>query len=159
SLSVTGEGDFAEVHGGGFQTRLFEVSGGGSLVLTRLKLSGGSAERGGAIHSQSATLTLNNCTLDGNVATDGNGGAVWADGGNVTIVGGEFLANYATGYGGAVYAVEGRLVIQGGSSLQDNKAIVGGAIFCGAEEAGTSKTAAYCSITGAKFLYNSAGHE
>ncbi|CAN0424258.1 unnamed protein product, partial [Laminaria digitata] len=76
-------------------TRLLEVSEGSSLTLTRLKLSGGTAVKGGgAVYSQSANLTLDNCTFQGNVVTEGNGGAVWADGEgeHVTIVGGEFLA-------------------------------------------------------------------
>ena len=157
-LSVTGEDARSEVHGGGAQTRLFDVSPGGSLTLTRLKLSGGSAEGGGAIYSQHANLALDNCTFHMNVATDGDGGAVWATGGNVTIVGGEFSANNATRYGGAVYAVESRLVFQGGSRLQDNKAIVGGALFCGVE-GGATKTAAFCSITDAKFVSNSAARD
>ncbi|CAN0448733.1 unnamed protein product, partial [Scytosiphon promiscuus] len=144
---------------GGSQTRLFQVSPGGSLTLTRIKLSGGSAEGGGAIYSEAATLTLDNCTFDGNVATNGNGGAVWAEGGNVTIVGGEFLANNATVYGGALYVVEGILVVQGGSRLQDNKAEVGGALFCGVEEEETFKSQAYCSITDAKFLSNTAARD
>ncbi|CAN0197010.1 unnamed protein product, partial [Laminaria digitata] len=84
---------------------------------------------GGAILSHSANLTLDNCTFDGNLATDGSGGAVWADGGNVTIVGGEFLANTATNYGGAVYAAGCRLAVEGGSRFQGNTAIVGGALF------------------------------
>ena len=159
-LSVTAEGTAASgVVGDGSQTRLFEVSSGAGLMLTRFKMSGGSADGGGAIYSESAALTLDNCTFDGNVATDGNGGAVLAKGGNVTIVGGEFLANNATRYGGALYVVEGRLVVQGGSRLQDNKAIVGGALFCGVEKGETSKTAAYCSITGAKFVSNIAARE
>ncbi|CAN0136527.1 unnamed protein product, partial [Laminaria digitata] len=112
-LSVTGEGDLAEVHGGGSHTRLFQVSRGGSLTLTRLKLSGASAAVGGAILSESADLTLDNCTFEGNVATDGNGGAVSAHGGNVTIVGGEFSGNSATRYGGAVHSIDGKLVVQG----------------------------------------------
>ncbi|CAM9615199.1 unnamed protein product, partial [Laminaria digitata] len=77
-------------------TRLFEVSQGGGLTLSRLKLSGGSATGGGAIYSRSASIALYNCVFDGNVAKEGNGGAVWADGGSVTILGGEFLANNAT---------------------------------------------------------------
>lgn len=159
-LSVTGgETVVAGVHGGGSPTRLFKVSSGASLTLTGLKMSGGSADGGGAIYSESAALTLNNCTFDGNFATNGSGGAVLAKGGNVTIVGGEFLANNATGSGGALYVVEGRLVVQGGSRLQDNKAIVGGALFCGLEKGETSKNAVYCSITDAKFVFNTAARE
>ncbi|CAN0262602.1 unnamed protein product, partial [Laminaria digitata] len=104
-------------------TRLFELSEGGGLTLSRLKLTGGSAGSGGAIFSRSASVTLDNCTFEGNVATDGNGGAVWADGGNVTIVGGEFSANHATNYGGAVYAIDGRLTVQAESRFEGNTAI------------------------------------
>lgn len=118
-LSVTGEDDATEVHGGSgnfSQTnrtnrRLFEVSQGGGLTLTRLKLSGGSAEGGGAIYSRSATVKLDSCVFEGNVATAGNGGAVWADGGSITMVAGEFLANNAIRYGGAVHAVNSVLVV------------------------------------------------
>ncbi|CAN0429733.1 unnamed protein product, partial [Laminaria digitata] len=56
-LSVTGDDALAEVQGGSL-TRLFEVSPGGSLTLTGLKLSGGSARNGGAIYSDRANLTL-----------------------------------------------------------------------------------------------------
>ncbi|CAM9850119.1 unnamed protein product, partial [Laminaria digitata] len=77
--------------------------------LTQLKVSGGTAEKGGAIYSSSASLKLDNCVFDGNTATDGNDGAVWANGGSVTIVGGEFLGNNASRFGGAVHATESRL--------------------------------------------------
>lgn len=160
-LYVTGEGDLAETHDDSFQTngtRLFEVSQGGGLTLTRLKLSGGTAAEGsgGAIYASSANLTLDNCTFETNVATEGNGGAVWAEGGNVTIMGGEFLANTAPGYGGAVYAVEGRLVVQGGSRFEGNEAVVGGGLFCGlGGDVGANKPLVLCSITDAEFESNS----
>ncbi|CAN0373701.1 unnamed protein product, partial [Laminaria digitata] len=146
----------AEVHAGSSQTRLFEVYPGGSLTLTRLKLSGGSAEGGGAIYSQSANLTLDNCVFIGNVATTGNGGAVWADGGNVTIVGGEFSSNNATRYGGAVHSVDGKLVVQGDAKFESNTAIGGGALFCGLGDVGSEKQHAVCSIADADFVSNSA---
>ena len=158
-LSVTGEDSLAEVHAASSQanrTRLFEVAQGGGLTLTQLKLSGGSADGGGAVYSRSATPTLDNCVFDSNLATNGSGGAVWADGGNVTIVGGEFMDNRATRYGGAVHAVDGKLLVTGGSHFEGNKAGAGGALFCGAEETGPSKLAAVCSIAEAEFASNSA---
>ena len=158
-LSVTGENAEAEVYGGDTQTRLFEVSQGGGLVLSRLKLSGGSASGGGAIYSKSAGLALDNCVFDGNAATEGNGGAVWADGGNVTIVGGEFLDNSATRYGGAVHSVDGNLVVRGGSRFEGNTAIGGGALFCGLSNVGSDKQAAACSIAEAEFMSNSAARD
>ena len=161
-LSVKGGDSLAEVHADSSQanrTRLFEVAQGGGLTLTQLKLSGGSADGGGAVYSRSAKLTLDNCVFDGNLATNGSGGAVWADGGNVTIVGGEFLDNSATRYGGAVHAVDGNLLVEGGSLFDGNKAAAGGALFCGAEETGPSKLAAVCSITEAEFASNCATRE
>lgn len=106
-LSITGEGDLAEVKGGG-AGRLFDVSESGGLTLSQLKLSGGTAVSGGAIYSSAASIFIDSCVFEGNIASDGNGGAVWARGGELTIVGGEFVGNSAggedTGNGGAVWA-------------------------------------------------------
>ena len=161
-LSVTGEDDLAEAHAEGAQTngtRLFEVAQGGGLSLTRLKLSGASAEDGGAIHAFSANLTLDNCTFDGNIATDGNGGAVWAKGGNVAIIGGEFSANHATTYGGAVHSIDASLFEVQGSRFEGNTAIAGGALFCGLGEVGSETPPALCTISDAEFVSNSAARE
>ena len=161
-LSVTGADDAAEVHGVTSQsnrTRLFEVSRGGGLTLTRLKLSGGSAGTGGAVHSLDANLTLENCVFDGNVATDGSGGAVWADRGAVTIVGGEFLRNTATRYGGAVHATSSSLEVRGGSRFENNTAIGGGALFCGLSDVGSDEVPVSCFITDAEFVSNTAAYE
>lgn len=159
-LSVTGEegGALAEVHGGN-RTRLFEVSRGGGLTVTGLKLSGGSAGDGGAVYSHYANLVFDSCIFESNIATDGGGGAVWAKRGNVTIVGGEFLGNNATRYGGAVDVIDGGLQIQGGSRFEGNQADVGGgSLFCGLDELfiGANTPLPSCSITDATFVSNSA---
>lgn len=178
-LSITGEeeddGALAGARGGS-QTRMFEISPGGGLTLTRLKLSGGTAAAaggGGAIYSNSSALTLDSCVFQDNVAADGDGGAVWAEGGNVTIRGGEFSGNNASGYGGAVAASSGatsststatRLVVQEGAKFEGNKALVGGAVYCSGTETTTpesgamvvSPTTASCSLNSADFLSNTA---
>ncbi|CAN0593589.1 unnamed protein product, partial [Laminaria digitata] len=102
---------------------------------------------------------LYNCVFDGNVAKEGNGGAVWADGGSVTILGGEFLANNATRYGGAVHAADSSLVVLGGSRFEGNTAIGGGALYCGLSDVGSDKPAALCSITDAEFVSNTAARD
>lgn len=161
-LSVTGADDVAEVRGGGSLTngtRLFEVHQGGGLTLTGLKLSGGTAEDGGAIHSLLANLTLKNCVFDGNFATKGSGGAVWADRGAVTIIGGEFLGNNATRYGGAVHAANSVLGVRGGARFTGNTAVGGGALFCGLSDVALQKVPAVCSIADAEFVFNSAARE
>ena len=155
-LSITGEDALAEVRGGS-QTRMFDVYPGGELTLTQLKLSGGAAEYGGAIHSDSAALILDSCMFHGNVATDGDGGAVSVEGGNVTIVGGEFLGNNASLYGGAVAATQASsLVVQDGSTFQGNMALGGGALYCsGVRES----VLARCSLSDTLFASNTATGE
>lgn len=133
-LSITGEDQLAEVRGGS-ETRMFEVSPSGSLTLTQLKLTGGTASSGGAIHSSMATVTLENCVFEGNVAASLDGGAVWAEGGEMTIIKGEFSGNSATANGGAVAVVdEGLLVIQDGTRFRENYArLSGGALYGGSD--------------------------
>ena len=156
-LSITGEDTLAEIHGGS-KTRMFKVSPGGRLTLTRLKLSGGSETSGGAIYSESAALILDSCVLHDNVATDGDGGAVRAKGGNVTIRGGEFVSNKAAGYGGAVAATGANtsLVVQGGSIFEGNAALEGGALYCsGLAESGLARF----SLSATTFTSNNATAE
>lgn len=151
-LSVTGEDALAEAQGG-LSVRLFEVSPGGGLTLTELKLSEGSAEEGGAIRSSMGALTLDACVFEGNVATTGDGGAVWAEGGELTIVGGEFLSNTAVQFGGAVFAIDAGLVVQSGAKFEENMASEGGAVYCGGADAAALVTAA-CSLTDVEFVSN-----
>ena len=149
-LSITGEGDLSEVQGGS-QVQLFRVSSLGGLSLTQLKLSGGSAETGGAVYSSGATVKLEDCVFDGNNATE-DGGAVWVEGGDLTIVGGEFSDNNATGKGGAVLALDAAVVIQG-TQFEGNKAVEGGGLYCGGSGSGTTSS---CTISEAVFTSNSA---
>ena len=88
---TAGDSDLAEADSYSSQTDgtlLFEVSQGGGLGLTQLKLSRGNPVLGGgAILSESENLTLDNCIFDGDVVTEGKCGAVWFEGGSATIVG------------------------------------------------------------------------
>ena len=158
-LSITGEDSLAEAQGGA-QVRLFTVSSGGGLALTDLRLSGGAAVSGGAVHATSATVTLDGCVFEQNDATAGDGGAVWAEGGELTITGGEFLGNSAVGgNGGAVLAVDGAVVIQDGTRFEENRAFEGGALYCGGAENTTSGVDASCSLSDAVFRLNNASSE
>eukprot|EP00752_Nemacystus_decipiens_P008148 g7287.t1 len=158
-LSVTGEDALAEAAGGA-QVRLFTVSSAGGLSLTNLRLSGGAAVSGGAVHATSATVTLDGCVFEGNGATAGDGGAVWAEGGELTITGGEFLGNTAVGNGGAVVAVDGAVVIQDGTLFEENWSMLeGGGLYCGGVENSTSGVAASCSLSEAVFRFNNASSE
>lgn len=161
-LYITGDNDLAEVQSG-FETRMFEVAQSGFLSLTQLKLTGGSAESGGAIYSSMATVALDSCVFEENVATKGDGGAVWLAGGDLTITGGEFSSNSATGNGGAVFAVDAEVVVQDGTVFDSNKAIEGGGLYCGGAETSiaTSADAAApsCSLSEVIFTSNNASSE
>lgn len=156
-LSITGEdGQVAEAAGGS-ATRLFDLSPGAKLTLTRMKLSGGStSSNGGAIRVDMAALTLHNCVFEGNVATGGSGGAVWAEGGQLEINGGEFLNNSASISGGAVLAMDAGVVIQDGTLFQRNKALLdGGALFCGGKDPRPALPVS-CTLDNATFISNNA---
>eukprot|EP00903_Cladosiphon_okamuranus_P020452 g18772.t1 len=156
-LSITGEDALAEVQGGS-QIRLFNVSPSGGLELKHLKLSGGSAPSGGAIHATSATVSLEGCVLDGNDATAGDGGAVWAQGGELTIVGGELSDNTAinSGRGGAVFVVDAKVEIQEGTLFEENRATLeGGGLYCGGAENSTAvNPEPSCTLNRAVFTSN-----
>lgn len=156
SLTITGIGSDAEANGGQ-QTRLFEVSSGGSLSLTQMIISGGSAENGGAILSNDGTIKLNSCIFNGNSASNGNGGAVSVENGTLTVSGGEFYGNNASDLGGAIYAVDAEFVVQQsegeGTTFMDNRGVIGGAVFCGGSDNDPGITIS-CFLSGAKFSYN-----
>ena len=96
--------------------------------------------RGGAICSVSGSVSISASTLGGSTANDGNsarnGGAVFAESGNITVSGLSFmLYNTATVYGGAIYEGRGTVTIDGTANtnveinIRKNTAQNGAAIF------------------------------
>ena len=157
-LAVLGQGGGDAVARGDFQTRLFEVSSGAQLTLSKLKLAEGSALNGGAILSN-GSLTLDTCKFVGNVAITGSGGAVWAGDGDVTISGVEFSGNSAATFGGAVFIIGAELVIDDGTRFDGNQAKEGGAVYCRGSNGSPSEDSlltAPCTLSDAVFLRNNA---
>lgn len=154
-LSITGKDRAAEVRGKS-GTRMFDIFSGGGLNLSQLTLSRGTAANGGAIKSTMAALVLENCIFEDNIATDGSGGAVWVEGGELTITGGEFLNNTASLVGGAVLTMNADLVVQGGTRFENNKAVEGGALYCGGIEIAAGSVNASCSLGSVEFFSNNA---
>ena len=179
-LNVLGQGGVGAVARGNLQTRLFVVSSGAQLKLSKLKLVEGRERNGGAILSH-GSLTLDTCEFVGNNAsTEGgaiwangsltldtcefvgnnaktNGGAIWAGAGNVTISGVEFLNNNAASFGGAVFTMGAGLVIDDGTLFDGNQAEEGGAVYCRGSNDSSSEDSlltAPCTLRGAIFLNN-----
>ena len=127
-LHITGSAGCVD---GGGRTGLFKVVN-ASLELHDLEVRNGSAAFGGAIKATSSTLTLSKTRFTGNNATDGNGGAMFIDGGsNVSFVGETmFLNNSSNNYGGALYVVNSSVSWTGVSNFSENSALSsGGALY------------------------------
>ncbi len=128
---------------GGGTMRLFSVQNGAVFTVRGLRLVNGRAnDNGGAIYAERlSTLTIENCTFQGNVAA--NGGAVATNGWGandagvvVTISGSAFDGNTATAPGipgggnggGALYLSGGSAATVSDSLFTGNQASNGGAI-------------------------------
>jgi predicted outer membrane repeat protein len=87
---------------------------------------------GGAIamlNSSLASMTLDNCTFTGNQAPGSSGGAVYSDGGSVTVnstaPGNSVFSSNSADYGGAIYSTGGNVNIDQ-ATLTANVALHGG---------------------------------
>ncbi|MBO5339088.1 MAG: hypothetical protein J6A96_05245, partial [Clostridia bacterium] len=114
----------------------------GSIVL-----NGNSAVSGGAIYAESATITIDGASLEGNTATSA-GGAICASAGTLTINNSMFDGNAGVN-GGAINASTTVVTIKGSSTMQNNTASYGGAIYA-------TKAATTIDIEDTTFTQNSA---
>ena len=106
----------------------------GSAITITGTLSGNTAESGGAIYydGDGAVTISGSANISSNSATNGNGGAIYATAGTITLTSGNIVKNSATGNGGAIYTGNGAVVVDGGTIGGDNNAntaINGSAIF------------------------------
>jgi len=130
SLTINGLGKGLTVIQGDRTDRLFDVFGSINMTFNSLTLRDGGnpfSLSGGAVHAQSANITLNNGLAIGNVAI--RGGAIDAETGVVTVRNSRLSNNSAIpGGGGAIFVGSGRLVIDR-STVSENVATRGGGIL------------------------------
>lgn len=137
-------------------------SSGGAVVITNPKTQSLFSEctfarntasgSGGALYSTNGTLTLENCTLDGNTAK--NGGAICSTSGTIHINGGIISNNTASSEGGAFYCgnKEKPVYYINGCSIIDNTGMQNGyAIYLNTSAAPNFATLCMNNTT----LYNS----
>ena len=110
---------------GNANRRIFEVSSNRTVVLNSLTVANGKSYVGGGILNW-GNLTVNRCTLTGNVATDasGGGGAIWNQFGTLTVNQSTLTGNdadYSQG-GGAICNDHGDLTVNQ-STLTGNSAV------------------------------------
>ncbi len=137
-ISVFGSGATLNVNGGSFYgNRTYDASG---------------ECCGGAIYSNSATVTVNNAVFEGNYAED-NGGAIYAYGGTLTVDNSSFYSNSSIEEGGAV-CTDGSVTTKISNSLFSQNSSTdddGGAIYC------DSNSGTY--LTNCQMYYNHSASE
>jgi predicted outer membrane repeat protein len=127
-IEVQGAGSSQSIIDGHAAMRLFDLHTSGSVTISDVTLTGGSADVGGAIRTQGATnLSLIRSTVRDNRALQSGGALAALDGAGVINVSSCFFqSNSATELGGAIYAVNRDLAVAG-STFADNTASEGGA--------------------------------
>lgn len=138
--------------------RIFDVAKGAKLTLRNVTLTGGApraTESGGAIAVQGTLkakkVSLRNNKVKGELAS---GGAIFNDGGKVTIVKSQLANNTSVRAGGAIEALEGTTVIRGSALARNstgNEPGNGGALHL--------TGAGVVTITDTKVVKNEAGAE
>jgi hypothetical protein len=114
--------------------RILDISGGSSVGLVNLTLTGGGAPvDGGAIKASASDVYLSGVVVSGNRA-NGDGGAVAISSGQLTIEDSEFRNNSAGDDGGALAVVDGRLEDRGSIYEGNTAGARGGAAFVSAAE-------------------------
>ncbi|MFZ0827099.1 MAG: choice-of-anchor Q domain-containing protein [Verrucomicrobiia bacterium] len=101
---------------GGNAVQLFSVSSGVSASFLNLTLANGAASFGGAIYNNGGMVTLNGCMVVSNTAVAGAGGAIYNLNGNLTAQNSTFAGNHGVGVSGQFAATSG----QGGAIFAVN---------------------------------------
>lgn len=82
-----------------------------SALLKGLVLTGGRGDKAGAIHCSGGGLSVSNCLIVGNQATDPSGGAVYGLDSHITIINCTIADNEGGVHGGGVYVVDSHVVL------------------------------------------------
>jgi CSLREA domain-containing protein len=103
---------------------ILTINAGGTAIVSRLTLAGGSAIVGGAIHNQ-GNLSLTDCTISGNTASNIGGGIY--NSGTLIASGTTISGNSSSRDGGGIWSA-GVLSLTN-CTLSNNSAYTGGAIL------------------------------
>ena len=130
-LSIQGGTSGITIDAGG-ASRIFNVDSSERVAFSRMNLTGGVADRGGAIFTDGVgTTAVTLTTFDANQATGDGGGAVYVAAGEFFAITSTFTGNAATGSsgsGGALFQLDGSVGIFNGSMLSNTANRAGGAI-------------------------------
>jgi parallel beta-helix repeat protein len=141
TLAINGPGaGLLSVNAGG-ESSVFTVGSGYTAAISGLTITGGNASGGAGIYNN-GTLTVTDCTLSGNTATDNFGGGIYSYNGTLTVNGCIVSGNAGGNCGGGI-AVNGGTATVENSTLQNNTAVGAGGLYDGG-----TVTVTNCTITG-----------
>ena len=126
SITISGPGSESLAVNGNAKSRVFHIASDQTVTISGLTITNGHvSDSGGGIYNDHAMLTLNDCTISDNSATDNLGGAIHNDGENVghaTLqINNSLITNNSGGgiYNDAIQAGTAMLVITD-STLSNN---------------------------------------
>lgn len=130
NLSIHGPGASILTVGGVVNNApVFKIESGITLNLSSISITHGRNYSGAGIYNYYGNLTLVRCNLLDSTALTDDGGALYNQGGTVTISQSYFGANGAQeGFGGALANNETGVISISNSTFSDNHAVEGGAI-------------------------------
>ena len=128
-ISITGPGEellTLDAHG---ESRVFYVTDGSDVALSDFRVLGGyTLAQGGAVYSDGGSLSLSRLTFSQNTA-ESHGGAIYSLGGDASLADVTLLENLANGKGGGVYQSGGSLALVGMTFTRNRAQYDGGAIY------------------------------
>ena len=168
-VTITGDGATLDAAGAG---TVITVDGAYTVALTGLTITGGLGSDGGGIFADDATLSISDCAIDGNDASD-DGGGIYVSGTDLSLSASSVSSNTSGDYAGGIYAYDSMLRLDeveisgnvasdygGGAYLNASEvAITGGSITLNRGPSGGGALRSFRSnveITGAEITDNEA---
>ncbi|MCP4543075.1 MAG: hypothetical protein GY832_38665, partial [Chloroflexi bacterium] len=126
NLTITGPGVEQLSISGANTYRVFSITTGVAVTITKVTVRDGSAANGGGIYNN-GTLLLQDMRVVGNSATN-DGGGVYVNQGSATLNSIQIVNNSATNNGGGVYVYDGSATLNR-TQVVNNSAAYGGGLF------------------------------
>jgi len=117
-VTIDGAGNITVDGDGSYRPFVVDTA---TVVFDGLEITGGTETDGGAIFNDGGTVTVMNSTITNNVAGS-NGGGIYNDGGTLTVTNSTITGNGAPLNGGGIYnQADGTATVDAGSTVSDNE--------------------------------------
>ncbi len=130
NLTITGSGRDLLTVSGNNASRIFQVSGGVSVIMNSMKLTNGKASNAGGVGVVGSSLDLRNVIINNNHANDpgfGSGGGILINVGTLTVTDSTISSNTASGgIGGGIYALNAAVSVMDSSIVSNNGSAIYG---------------------------------